>query len=324
MTAPFSRDVTLEEWISAANADPERGGPLTLIRAMHLAYGESGETMLGEEIAGRRYEPGRSFSAKEEAEFFLRKAQNFSQGLRGTQTFKIQAFYNGSAEPSTSFHVTARGKGMAHGETEEPNERGTKAQGMRLTEQIVQGTFRERERILSAHENLANRLASENDELRSRALDAERLALELIRKEAINLHEQRMTELRFERGTQLQQKIMTFLPAILRQVTGDKDIIPESMADTAILESVVLHMRKMPQRSKTRSHDGDRRGLARARAGLGPPPRADRIEARSRRRGREGPGQGARGRRAGRGQGRSTRAPRDERSFGAQARGGVT
>lgn len=250
MTAPFSRDVTLEEWISAANADPERGGPLTLIRAMHLAYGESGETMLGEEIAGRRYEPGRSFSAKEEAEFFLRKAQNFSQGLRGTQTFKIQAFYNGSAEPSTSFHVTARGKGMAHGETEEPNERGTKAQGMRLTEQIVQGTFRERERILSAHENLANRLASENDELRSRALDAERLALELIRKEAINLHEQRMTELRFERGTQLQQKIMTFLPAILRQVTGDKDIIPESMADTAILESVVLHMRKMPQDRK--------------------------------------------------------------------------
>jgi hypothetical protein len=248
MPGPFERDVTLEEWITSANADPDHGGPLTMLRASHMRYGEGGAADLGEEIAGRRYEPGRGWSPKEEAELFLKKANTYAQGLPGIQRFKIQAYYNNSPEPSASFHFTSKGKMAAgHGETEEPNARGAMAQGMRMGEMVVAGAFRERSEIMSAYQYLMGNVQQENENLRKRAFDAEELALQLIRERAVADHDHRMTELKYERGTMLQQKIVTLLPALIRTITGNNDIIPESTADTAILESVALAIRKMPK-----------------------------------------------------------------------------
>ena len=64
-------------------------------------------------------------------------------------------------------------------------------------------------------------------------------------------HVQKMEELKFQRSTGEREKLMIMLPALLRFITKDKDIIPDGMGDTAILTAAANAIRKMDKGQQT-------------------------------------------------------------------------
>ncbi len=241
----FDKKVTLEEWLADANRNAE-AGVLTVVRVKHMGFDEQGNTHLGEEVIGRIFAQGKAWSPKEEAALILGRCKTWSQEMRGEQTFKVQAYY-GQDEPSASFHFSVTGKTMtAGGVTEEPTARGQAAQGMRMADLVVSRAFHLLDRLQGVQEHLMVELREDRNFWHQEARDAETIIRDRMREEATQVAGQKMKMLEFERSTLERQKLMTFLPALLRHLTGDRNIIPEGLADTSILESAALAIRKMP------------------------------------------------------------------------------
>ncbi len=202
---------------------------------------------LGDEVVGRVFAQGKAWSPKEEASLILGKCQVYSQELRGVQTFKVQAYY-GSPQASAFHYISTNGRIAAGlGETEEPNPRGMAAQGMRMGDIVVNRAFAMFDRLWQVNEHLLTQYERERDHYQTEFRAAEGIIHTMIREKIQESHAQKMRELEFERGTVERQKILSFLPAMLRHLTGDKNIVPEDLANTSILESAALAIRKMPK-----------------------------------------------------------------------------
>ena len=245
----FSSAISFEEWITQANHSPELG-VLSAIRINHVSYSEQGVSVIGDEVASARFEQGKMWAAKEVAAFLQGKCQVYAQNLRGTQTFKVFAFY-GQEEPTNFHFITATGRGISEGETFEANERGQRAQGMAMGNMVVQRAFDMQTKLWAVAESLLTRYYNDANHYHEESRRSETIILELVREKVSENHTQKMRELEYERSTSERQKFITLLPALIRHITGDRSIVPDSVADTAILETAALAIRKMPPEQQT-------------------------------------------------------------------------
>jgi hypothetical protein len=246
----FERRVTLSEWIDTISRDPDRG-ILTAISCKHLVGGPYG-TQTGDEVGGLTFVQGKPWDVKETALFFQSRCQTYAQDLPGTQRFKLFAYF-GSPEPAAFFHIEVTGRTLyEHGETEEATDRGSRGQGMRLTELIVGKTFSKDNELWNMAKILLTEMKQDRDEHRQEARESFGIIKELLQEKIANVHEQKMKELEFERSTQERKKLILLLPAIVNFVTGKK-IMGEGNADTAILQTAAEVIRKLPPADKTRA-----------------------------------------------------------------------
>lgn len=240
----FETKVTLEDWLTAANRDAEHG-VLTAVRCNHVIVSESGQMERGDEIVGRIFAQGKAWSAKEEAALILGKCQIYAQELRGVQTFKLFAYY-GQEEPKAFHYVTATGRTRAAmGETEDASPRGQTSQGMRMADLVVNKAFAMIDRNWQVTEHLMSVLERERNYYHGQFREAEGLVHEFLREKIEQSGADKMKALEFERASGERMKFLTMLPAFLRHLTGDKNIVPEDLANTSILETAALVIRKM-------------------------------------------------------------------------------
>jgi hypothetical protein len=64
-----------------------------------------------------------------------------------------------------------------------------------------------------------------------------------------------MVELRYQRGTFWRQRGVALIPAAVRfglRIFTKKEVVPDNVADTAILETAALVLRKMPREEQVR------------------------------------------------------------------------
>ena len=135
------RKQALADWIREALDDPDKEGPCTALSLVHVT-GTSGGPFYEEihtvKIGSKAYDPHAL------DKMFMHKAQSYAQELTGVQSFCLFAFYNNLSEPGAKHPLRISGEldfgGLA---TEGPTESGKTSQNMRLTEAIVQGSFRQ-------------------------------------------------------------------------------------------------------------------------------------------------------------------------------------
>lgn len=243
--------LSLEHFVLAAATDPDRG-VLVAINCYHLVGNQ-----LGNEIHGVTFEAGRVWDpktgSKAVAEVIRGKAEVFAQDLPGVQTFKVQAYYEGSGqEPKGFYHFNVSSLAeFPNGMTEDATPRGLTQQGMRWGEAIVQRTFGMQQLLFEHQQALTRDLREDRDEYRREARESFGIIRELLQERITSQHEMRMNELRFQRETEERKKLITFLPAMINTVMGRK-VFDLNAADTATVESVAMHVAKMSDEDRAK------------------------------------------------------------------------
>jgi len=232
-TRPAKRARSLETWIADAFNDPDKESPCTALALIHKVG------MADTEIHTIRITQGaKSRSPKDLAEMFWNRAYRYAADLPGAQTFNLLAFY-GRSEPESRqpFLITPEPdhEGLA---TEGPTATGSLQQNMRITEALVQGTFRERGVLLQYVFQVVDRLAQNNERLMVENRDANEIIRDMMREKVQLDHELRMKELEFERSTAERKKWMQFAPALINTILG-KEVFPQGTADTALVETII-------------------------------------------------------------------------------------
>jgi hypothetical protein len=242
------RQVTLETWIATIARDVDQPSVLTAITVNHVMASESGTMALGDEVFGKQVQVGKDFDAGKLAAEIQGRCDTYAQALPGVQTFKIRAYY-GSKDPGAFHHVTASGRlsAGAAGGTEDATPRGQTQQAMRSMDLIMNRCMGMIDRMWSVAETQMARSEESARYYQGQFRIAETALHELVRERVVdnNAHEVRMAE--FTRATGERADLIKILPALIRHITGDDSIIPAETADTAILETVVQKLRKMPK-----------------------------------------------------------------------------
>jgi hypothetical protein len=225
---------TVEQWIREALTDDEKDKECSAVALVHKNNG------MDEEIYTIKLNAGRAWAPEDMADVFRHKAEGFSQDLIGVQTFCLLAFYGGS-EPQARFPFVLQGRLSYDADgfgTEQPNESGKTQQNMRLTEAIVQGSFRERlytfdtmSKVIDQLSNFSARTVKQNEEL----LDTLKV---LIVEKATNNHAFTIEQMKMQRENVMLSEGMKLLPPVLNRLTG-KEVFPQSTSDTALIEALV-------------------------------------------------------------------------------------
>lgn len=246
---------TLDSWIHEALVDDQKDGSCVAMTLVHIANGVPHE-IYGMKFGNRQYDP------TELANTFRHKAQGYCQELPGVQYFSLYAFYGkvdpdtgevrGSQEPQAKHPFRLQGEVEFEGgfTSEEPTERGMKQQGMRLTEQLVGGsfgmirvTFENQNQLLDKMLRLQTVTMDQNQQL------IQGLQAALLQKAQEN-HTYRLEELKAERTNEMISKGIGMLPGIANKVLG-KEVFPESQVDSNLIEMIVkdllAHPEKVPQ-----------------------------------------------------------------------------
>lgn len=222
---------SLETWIAEALTDLDKEGACTAFSLVHK------QGMADHEVHTTRIQAGNARSPKELAELFRGKAETYSQDLAGSQTFVLHAFY-GKSEPEASHPFTIAPNNDTNGlATEAPTAQGSMQQGMRLTEQFVQATFRERQMMMQYQFQIIERLSHQNEKLAAENADAFEIVRTMLMDKVKLDHESRMREMQYARSTKEREKWLSFAPQLLNTVTG-KEIFPQTTADTALVEAM--------------------------------------------------------------------------------------
>ena len=151
------------------------------------------------------------------------------------------AFYN-TNEPQAFKPFTITGRTEFDGlTTEAPDGKGALAQGMRLSELLVQGMFRVMSETHATMGQTHERLNSENRELRQENREFFNILKELMVAEAKRQAEDRTAQMQYERQTQERLALMRMAPALVNNIVG-KEIFPQSTTDTAIIQAISDHI----------------------------------------------------------------------------------
>lgn len=225
--------ITLEGWLQGCRTDQDKGAPCS---GYSLVHRPSDKELHAVTLGGS---PGRSDA--ELASLFLGAAQSYAEGISGVQSFELLAFYGGNEpEAFKPFQISGRTEfdGMA---TEGPDKVGVTAQGMRLTEMLVQGSFRAIEQVHRASRDMMQDMGSENRELRQENRDLFRVVKDMLVEQAKQNHERQMEEARYQRASEERATLMRMAPALVNSIVG-KDVFPQSTADTALITAAVEHL----------------------------------------------------------------------------------
>jgi hypothetical protein len=247
----FDRKVSLEDWIDGVNRDADKG-VLTAIRVKHRVETPVG-VRDGDEVFGTMIVTGKPWSPKELAAQIKGRCEVFAQELPGTQTFKVFG-YHGQDEATSFHHISAHGRTLdMSGVSEDATPRGMAMQGMRMGDAVVTRVFTMHDQLWNVSKHLMAELKEDRDEWRKEARDGFEVVNKLIQQKINDNHAHRMEELKYQRNTHTIQKLVALLPALLRHITKNKDLIPDGMADTAILETAAraIHQMDASQKSAT-------------------------------------------------------------------------
>lgn len=220
--------VTVEQWITEALSDPDKGKPCNMLALSHVK-------MVGtEEVHSKAIEGPQNFKGL--ADFFINKACAYSQDLTGVQSFRLQAFYNAN-EPQASFTFTVFEGNLTAGEAapwskHEPTPTGLLAQLMKNNEFLMsQNTT-----LTQGFTGMLMAAFVEHNKEKAEMHMILRDVLLNMRKED---HAMRLEQLKFERESTERAMMGKAMPALMNYITG-REVVPEQYADSQIIEAMAL------------------------------------------------------------------------------------
>jgi hypothetical protein len=226
---------SLEEWIDEVMVDTTRGGPCTRIALVHCKNGEEGREVWTAPINGKR--------PSELATIFLRKARSTAQELgmfgSGVQMFELWAFYGEDTVHKAWHPLPIKSKAPRDGfGSEGPAGHGPEAQRMRQHENVFQQTYAKQAHLDATQATLISFLGNTVVSVLQENARLARESIEMARREQDRSHEYRMTEINAIKAMELQQKLLTLLPAGINTAFG-KEVFPQQTADTALITAIV-------------------------------------------------------------------------------------
>lgn len=230
---------TLDQWITEVLTDDElkkQYGKCTRIALVH--------------IAGRDNEvytvsiPGKQWNPKDLADLFRKKAENHAGDLPGTQTFNLLAFFEDRSEPQARRAFPIQG-GPDVGEsqylTEAPDAKGIVAQSMRHNEAYTKITLAHTSAMVDSCTRTINQLST----LLSMQMNENREMFSLLRESAMKQiadnNEHELKKMKLGQSIETRSNLTKLLPALVNGFTG-KEIFPQHMEDTAIVEGMAEHL----------------------------------------------------------------------------------
>lgn len=224
--------VTVEQWITQALADTDKGGPCS---GMSLVYIKQ----VGHEEIHTKQFSGQTQDASQLAQFFIDRATGYAQDLPGLQTFRLLAFY-GKQEPQASFPFTVSdGELTAGGDIpwakHEPTQAGLLGQLMKHNEQLVA-------MAISITQTTAVAAIQREEAMRKEVAEAQLIVRDVIFNMRKETHEMHMAQLQFQRSTQERQMLGKAIPSIINHLAG-RDVMPEEMADTALIDAMAMKVK---------------------------------------------------------------------------------
>lgn len=228
----MSQRQTLEGWIREALTDEDKEHKCTAIALVHKA-GIADVDVHTIRLGAREITP------KQMADLFQGKANSFAQDFGGTQTFNLLAFYgNDQPEARHPFLVYPTSASEALGlATETPDEKGMRQQGMRLTEAIVNGTFRMQGTVHNSAMQMLDSATRQNATLMAEVQRLQTMVQTLLVERDQRTHEYRMKELEYERQTQMRNQLMSHVPGVVNSLAG-KQIFPQTNGDSFLIEAL--------------------------------------------------------------------------------------
>lgn len=226
----MAKRITLEQWITEALGDADKGKPCSGLGLVHLKSG------IGTEEVHTKPIEGTTANFRALAEFFMNKATAYAQDMPGIQTFRLVAFY-GSNEPQAAHTFTVFEGSLTAGEhtpwsKHEPTPSGHLALAMKHNEwlqndyrQLVQGVM--------------GMLVSQSVEHQKEKAEINVLMRDVLLNMRKEDHAMQLERLRFQRESEERAMIGKSLPGLLNAFTGT-DIMPASTVDTQIIEGMAM------------------------------------------------------------------------------------
>ena len=214
--------VTVEQWITAALADEDKGAPCSAISLVYLK-GVGQEEIHTKELKGPQ-------NPRAISEFFIERACGYAQDLAGIQTFKLLAFY-GKPEPQSSFPFTVADGNLTIGDNSsyskhEPTPTGLLGQLMKHNETVMQ-----------MNTALVTAIITDGLAVRKELAEATMLVRDAVMSMTTAGHTHQMQVLQFQRETTERTMFAKALPAMLNHLTG-REIVPDNFAMAEALEGM--------------------------------------------------------------------------------------
>lgn len=228
--------ITIEEWLSGALSDTEKGGPCTAIALVHMRpNGVGQEEVYAKQMVGTNGEI-QTVKVSDLASKITSSAVYFVQDIPGIQTFKILAFYNGGSEPRASHTFTVADGDLTAGDIPysrfEANERGLLGQLMKHNQDMMN-------MLSGIVQTTAVQSVLREKELRQDLREAEMIVRDVLLTMRKDAHQMKMEELQFQRQTQERAQLGRALPSIVNGL-ANREVFSENTADTELIDAISL------------------------------------------------------------------------------------
>lgn len=237
------RRMTVEQWVQTVITDVVDGRPCSAIACAHLK-GMGGAT---EEVVTKPLEGG-PVNAKELADYFIGRAEGFSQELPGLQTFKLLAFY-GTSEPHNPFHFTVS-DGSLISRTEamqtahEPTPTGLLGQLMKHNEALVQQNMLLTQNNMQLSQSIIGMCLGPQGII-AQARQTELEAIGVVKDATLDMFKQRrelrLEEIKAAQELQTRQAITAAIPQLVNRFAGH-EVFSETSNKAAIIDRLAMRI----------------------------------------------------------------------------------
>jgi len=236
---------TIEDWIHEVCNEPDKG-PCTAIALVHMQNGTLEEEILTKKLPDK-------ISADDIAEWadmFEHRARNYAEGIAGAQTFCMQAFHRNASRPTSKKPFVRQGYTEMDGlMTEGPSGKGILSQMMRHNEAMASRYIQKDQAIFEVLARALEMKSRETDSLRRENIENFGLIKELVLALSDRKHDHKLAEISAQQTALIKQEIVKWAPRLLNSVTG-REIIPQSVDDTMLVEDMIDAMMKAGDPSK--------------------------------------------------------------------------
>jgi len=233
---------TIQSWL-AEQLDPEvveEQGVCTIIGLKHISiHGDD------REVFSMKAGSPKWGNLEEMADLFFSQAARTAKGLIGYQQFQLEAIYGTSGKPlrvlpfghagMTQLGLSAGGTAMSPSlGIEPPTPFGQQSQAMRLTEQLVQGAFSERQHVSKTQMEIVDGLRTDNVRLNKENGELWIALKDVLAKMVQDGHARQLEILRFLKMQEFQRRLMQLAPGLINMMSG-QEVFPKSDQDTSIM-----------------------------------------------------------------------------------------
>jgi len=214
--------ITVEQWISTALADSDKGAECSGLCLMYLK-GIAQEEIHTKELKGPQ-------NPKALAEFFIDRACGYAQDLAGIHTFKLLAFY-GKAEPQAAFPFTVSDGQLTVGDNSSYSKHEATPAG------LLGLLMKHNENVMQMNLAMTTALVTDSMATRKELAEATMLVRDAVMSFAEMGQRNQMAALAFQRETTERKMFADALPAMVNHLTG-REIVPEGFALGKVLEGM--------------------------------------------------------------------------------------